>query len=295
MDTVREFWLETRRRGLRMTFHKVALFLRTLPLSDENRARLDELWADHQSTADDLLRRAKAANLSVTHEQVSKFVREKPARDAERFTEPPRDGKSFAYDPRSEWKMDVVYMPEVEDKKYILLRINSFTRELDGMALKDLSSTTMKHAVEMLLEDHKPRVVLTDGGREFAACDNLFERRGIFHEVKEQGDFGAFAILDGAIGKLKRLLRVEGPEKGSSWPRQLGRVLQILNNRPVKAFGFSPASVTVDDDSTEKEKDTAKVNQFRIYEHMSQNILHNIALSRKQPRSSITPVFSVTR
>jgi hypothetical protein len=178
--------------------------------------------------------------------------------------------------------MDVVYMPEVDDKKCILLRVTSFTRELDGMALKDLTSTTVKKAVEMVLEDHKPRVVLTDGGREFAACDNLFERRGIFHEVKEQGDFGAFAILDGAIGKLKRLLRVEGPEKGSSWPRQLGRVLQILNNRPVKAFGFSPESVTVDDDSTEKEKDTAKVNQFRIYEHMSQNILRNIALHKKK-------------
>ena len=62
--------------------------------------------------------------------------------------------------------MDVVYMPEVDDKKYILLRINSFTRELDGMALKDLTSTTVTHAVAMLLEDHKPRVVLTDGGQD---------------------------------------------------------------------------------------------------------------------------------
>ena len=103
----------------------------------------------------------------------------------------------------------------------------------------------------------------------------MFERRGIYHEVKEQGDYGAFSILDGAIGKLKRLLRVEGTEKDRSWHDQLSQVLRILNDLPSKATGVSPASVAVDDDSKPEEKRTAALNQFRIYEHMSQNILHN--------------------
>ena len=36
--------------------------------------------------------------------------------------------------------MDVVYMPASDGFKYILLRINSFTRELDGVAVKDLTT-----------------------------------------------------------------------------------------------------------------------------------------------------------
>ena len=160
--------------------------------------------------------------------------------------------------------------------------MNSFTRELDGIALKNLEDETMEDAVKELLGDDKPRVVLTDGGREFAACDELFDRLRIFHEVKEQGDYGAFAILDGAIGKLKRMLRVEGPEKGRTWRSQMSRVLQILNGRVNKSLGVSPASVTVDDDSKPEEKRTATLNQFRIYEHMSQNIQHNIALHKKK-------------
>jgi len=96
------------------------------------------------------------------------------------------------------------------------------------------------------------------------------------------GDYGAFAILDGSIAKLKRLLRVEGTEKGRPWPSQLARVLRILNERPNKSLGVSPASVTVDEESTAKEKEKAELGQFRIYEHMSQNILHNIALREKR-------------
>ena len=282
MDTVHDFWREVRRRGLRMSLPKVSFFLRTLRITAEVRRELEELWADHQSSADDLLRRAKDEKIAVTAEQVSKFVREQPSRESERFLEPPRDGKSFAYDPRSEWKMDVVYMPASDGFKYILLRINSFTRELDGVAVKDLTSTAMKNAVLELLGDHKPRVVLTDGGPEFAACRDVFERRNIYHEVKEQGDYGAFSILDGAIGKLKRMLRIEGVEKDRTWHDQLSRVLRILNARPNKQLGVSPASVTVDDTPSAKEKDTAELGQFWIYKHMSQNILHNIDLSRKK-------------
>ena len=91
--------------------------MRTEPISAAAKRRLEELWGDHQSTADDLLARAKAAKIPVTSAQVEKFVKEQPARESERFLAPPRDGKSFAYDPRSEWKMDVVYMPEEEDYK----------------------------------------------------------------------------------------------------------------------------------------------------------------------------------
>ena len=63
--------------------------------------------------------------------------------------------------------MDIVYMQEDAGFKYILLRINSFTRELDGMALKSIDDASIQDAVDELLGDHKPRVVLTDGGREF--------------------------------------------------------------------------------------------------------------------------------
>ena len=253
--------------------------MRSLPITAETRRELEELWADHQSSADDLLRRAKDEKIAVTAEQVSKFVREQPSRDSERFLEPPRDGKSFAYDPRSEWKMDIVYVQEDAGLKYNLLRIKSFTRELDGMALKSIENAYIQDAVDELLGDHKPRVVLTDGGREFAACRRVFERRGVYHEVKEQGDYGAFSILDGAIGKLKRLLRIEGVEKDRSWHDQLSRVLRILNARPNKELGVSPASVTVDDTPSAKDKDTAELGQFWIYKHMSQNILHNIDIS----------------
>ena len=72
-DTIHEFWQEVRRRGLRISYPRVAFFLRSEPISAEVKRRLEELWADHQSTADDLLARAKAAKIPVTSAQVEKF------------------------------------------------------------------------------------------------------------------------------------------------------------------------------------------------------------------------------
>jgi phage terminase large subunit GpA-like protein len=152
----------------------------------------------------------------VTSAQVEKFVREQSARESERFLTPPRDGKSFAYDPRSEWKMDIVYMPDDDGFKYLLVRINSFTRELDGIALKNLETETMEDAVKELLGSNRPRVVLTDGGREFGVCDNLFERLRVQNPGPGYIHFSKALPLEwfkGFTAEVRRTVRTSSGEK----------------------------------------------------------------------------------
>ena len=43
-DTIHEFWQEVRRRGLRISYPKVAFSGRTEPISAAAKRRLEELW-----------------------------------------------------------------------------------------------------------------------------------------------------------------------------------------------------------------------------------------------------------
>jgi len=216
VDNIREFHALALRSGIVAKFPDITRFLRELSLPDEVRERLDELWEERQSSVAEFYDRAKRAEIPVTYAQVEKYVKESAERTTERFLAPKRAGRSFAYEPSSEWKADVVYMIDSDERKYMLIRINSWSREVDATSMSANDSEQVAPALRKLLEraSVQPKILLTDQGREFLGdVTELLAEKGIQHVTKEPRDYGAFAILDSGISKLRRLIRTENVDK----------------------------------------------------------------------------------
>ena len=143
-------------------------------------------------------------------------------RVTERLQTPTQTGRSFAFEPSSEWKADVVYMTDVGEKnRHMLIRINSFSREIDAEPMDGNKSTHITGALTKLLEraSVQPKILLTDHGQEFVGREvqALLESKNIGHATKQPRDYGAFAILDSAISKLRRLIRTQHVDKDRAW------------------------------------------------------------------------------
>jgi transposase InsO family protein len=176
VDGVREFHALARRSGIQVSFRETSAFLRFLGMPPEVERRIDALWADRQSSARELFDRAKREKIPVTWAQIEKYVKEAADRTAERFQAPKQTGKAFANEPWSEWKVDVVYATTRPSPpfRYILIRINSFSREVDAEPLETLQGPDVADGLEALLKrcsTRPPRVMLTDMGSEFTRGD----------------------------------------------------------------------------------------------------------------------------
>ena len=167
-DTAREFWERARDAGLAVKWPDVQVFLRELPLPDEVLARLDALWGDRESSLKEFYDRVKDAQIPATYAHVEKYVKERPEKATERFAQPPLTGKSFANQPDSEWKLDTVFYTKrpAGDFRYLLVRVNSFSREVDAEPMTDYKSAQVAEALERTLARATvtPKTVLTDAG-----------------------------------------------------------------------------------------------------------------------------------
>lgn len=287
VDGVREFHALARRSGIGASFRDVSAFLRTLGLLPEVERQLDALWAERESSAKELYDRAKREKIPVTSAQIDKYVKDAPERTSERFQTPKQTGRAFANEPWSEWKADIVYATTRPSPpyRYILIRINSFSREVDAEPLEALKDPDMAAGLEALLKrstTRPPRVLLTDMGSEFThgEVQDVLRDFGVVHEGKQPGDYGAFSILDAAIGRLKMLIRTEAFEKKKPWAEELPRLIKVLNQRPNPSTGVRPEDVVpsarrLRGKQGAEQRQRAEQAQFWIYGHMAENIQHN--------------------
>ena len=196
-----------------------------MPLSQEARDRLVALWDDiGPKTAVKFWERARREGIPAARKDVLQFVKKIPDKELEKFTWPKQPGKAFARGPNAEWKVDlIVYSkPSADGYFYVMVRINSFSRELDAVPLESKSPDATAAAMETLLSRApKPEKVLTDLGTEWGgAFAKLLAQKDIDHADKDPADHGSFAVLDTAIRTLKQQIAVLrcGPRCASTTP-----------------------------------------------------------------------------
>ena len=180
---------------------------------DEYRERLDALRKEQGPRgAQKLFERARREQIPVTLADVKRYLASLPGseRVEELFRPIEVKGKAFSRGLNSEWKVDLIdYSNKVKaGPKYILICINSFSREAFGTALDSKTSVATAAALSELLGRHpRPEKISTDMGQEFGAeFSRLLDREDIDHGIKDSRDHTSYAVMERAIPTIKKLL-----------------------------------------------------------------------------------------
>ena len=246
-----------------------------MPLSQEARDRLVALWDDiGPKTAVKFWERARREGIPAARKDVLQFVEKIPDKELEKFTWPKQPGKAFARGPNAEWKVDlIVYSkPSADGYFYVMVRINSFSRELDAVPLESKSPDATAAAMETLLSRApKPEKVLTDLGTEWGgAFAKLLAQKDIDHADKDPADHGSFAVLDTAIRTLKQQIAVLRRTKEMDLADALRTALREHNADINDTTGTAPKNVAGNKEAT-----------FFILQQQAQNLLHNLRENEK--------------
>ena len=241
-------------------------------------SQLSNLWKEiGPKSVEKFFLRARREGIPASRAVVAEFVRTITDRKSEIFQPFRQTGKSFARGPHSEWKVDLIQYakPSSEGNFYVLVRVNSFSREADAIPLPTKSpQDTAQGLTEMLRRGTKPEMVFTDMGTEWGGeFAQLLEREGIDHGDKHPEDHGSFARIDAAIRTLKKEI-AERRDDDTDWEAALPAALREYNADVNQTTGTAPKDV-------EKNKEAT----FFMLKQESQNLLHNLKDSaRRQAR-----------
>ena len=286
-DNLREFYALARARGIQVSFQELTRFIYELGLLPEVEQRLNALWAERESSVAELLDRAREAKIPLTHAQASKYVREMPERSLPAFSARRQTGKAFANSLEDQWQADVIFMKTRPSGpfRYILYRVNSFSREIDAEPMPSNDSRSRSEALADMLEraSVKPQTLFTDEGHEFTGWDvrDLLRREGIIHEQNRPRDYGNMAVMNAGIGALKKLIRTEATDKGVPWAQELPRLVRIRNGRPTDQ-GVKPQDVVAPPRASKSVRRRAAEAQFWLEGVNAENIQHTFAEQTKK-------------
>ena len=127
---------------------------KTMPLSDEAREGLERLWREAgPKSAAKLWERARREKLPVRRVDVDEFVRTLEDNPLELFRWPRLEGKAFTRGPRAEWKVDLIEFarPSATGNRFILVRQDPFSRDIDCVALPDKRAETTAEGLRNMI------------------------------------------------------------------------------------------------------------------------------------------------
>lgn len=187
----------------------------------------------------------------------------------------------------SRWQADLIqyrFSADDEDddedsKKYALVVINVFDRRMHGVSIASKDSESVLAAFRKLvnkLPDMKGGVLSTDSGTEFTNRDfqKALDSFDIAHKVKGNGEVNAIAVLDSAIGQVRRDVKarlIDSPEK--TWSAVLGAAITAHNRR---------INTTMRDSPNDVGKEGNEELQFLQISDNAKRYAHNNKLAKKR-------------
>lgn len=153
--------------------------------------------------------------------------------------------KSFQVDPiMYRWHMDIVIMPESrEGYKYILVVIESLSRWVEFIPLKDQTATTVATALyrEIITRYGSPRVLVTDRAQNFRSqiVDALSKLFGIKRVMTSSFNPTGNSPAERTNRSIWNLLRILSKEE-KDWPDYLPAVAMQLRGITNAHLGYSP-------------------------------------------------------
>ena len=137
---------------------------------------------------------------------------------------------------------DLLFLPEDDEYKYLLVVVDQATRKIDCMALKSKDNKTVLLGLKQIYKNDilkKPRVMTTDNGNEFEGVVNkYFEDNNIEHKKGIPGRHRQTALVEAANNKIvKAIFRrqtayelIKG-EQYKKWVEFLPTIIESINKR----------------------------------------------------------------
>ena len=180
---------------------------------------------------------ARRAGLQVNRKDVADFLRRQETRQV--FASgPASDGRVTAARLDATWQVDLIDFKQMNPAKnngftVVLVIVDVFSRFMWATALQDKTQQSVLAAFRDVLRNSGRRCaeVDSDGGPEFRGVFAAFlANEGIAHRLKNSKQLNALAVVDSAIGAIKRTIAQEMVDKGDgNWVQHLPPAVRAHN------------------------------------------------------------------
>jgi hypothetical protein len=170
---------------------------------------------------------------------------------------------------------DIAYMFEYDSFKYFLLAIDCFSSKIFVVPLKSRDSSTVAKAFEKIFAEFKSEIyeLQTDRGKEFLGpCQKLFKQKHILYR-KKIGKNKANYAENGILMVKRKLYKLLRGLLTQNWVKYLPKVVESLNNTPIKKLGWlKPSSINSERDSVKVRlaKESQNINTFSEPDYKTQ-------------------------
>jgi len=224
-----------------------------------------------------LLKTAAAEGIKATKKQAEDALKERvPAQVLAPGPTQRAQGKAFSESPESRYTIDLVDFSQNTAKPgYILVMMQTWSRRIWAVAMKDKTATETNKALKILLDEAKPRADQThdmfhDAGQEFSQIRQALAENWV-SRTKDPLDRNGIATLDRGIMELKKNLEDIIEENGGDWRTHLKQAVSAYNRSYHSAVHGPPSQAQ-----------NGSIREFLIDEQNADNMAHNNALTKKR-------------
>ena len=153
--------------------------------------------------------------------------------------------------PNDLWMADLIEYPNLrfhnKGYKFVLLVVDCFTKRIWTVPIKKKTKELTADAMEKVLTESAPVMLVTDGGREFFNSDfqKVLVSYGISHFRTPTKTKWKASMAERAIRTIKtRIDRIMQKRKTKVWIDIIDQVVENYNNTPHSSHGFIPLQVT---------------------------------------------------
>lgn len=245
---------------------------------------------------DALYKAAKRIGFQITKRQVGQYVRSKPAKQ-EFSQQQPSQGKTAAGSLDERWQCDVMIWyegPKVKRRLtgkteskvakrhmvYYLVCVNVFDRFLYVAPVPSREPESIILALRSCLDRAPKKPMSISSDMEFASnkVKAFFRNQGIEQRFKQPGEgANSIAVVDRAIGLIKRRLAEKAKESDETWSNMVDEVVKNLNETPKPEVLHGAAPEEVRDHNPEA--------RFLLQQDNAQKLKHNHELNQKRTRA----------
>ena len=205
--------------------------------------------------ADALYIAAKRRNIQVTRAQARELT-QKSERKQTLAPRQPSTGQTATESIDSRWMADLlIRRPDGETgtkQQYALVCVNLFDRFLHAQVINSRQPAAIRGAFERIFSDAKqlPKSITSDAGGEFVSQQvvDYVASRGVVLKQKDKLDVNCVAVVDRALGLIRRKIAELADDQPLSWAELVETAVDILNKTPKEQVlpGDAPEEVRED-------------------------------------------------
>ena len=229
--------------------------------------------------ADALYIAAKRRRIQATRAQARELTQQNERKQVLAQRQP-STGKTATESIDSRWMADLLIRRPDNNRfkpQYALICVNLFDRYLHAQVINSKQPAAIRGAFEQIFAEAEqlPRTITTDAGTEFTSQQvvDYVTSRGVILRTKDALDRNGVAVVDRAIGLIRRKIAELKGTQPASWAGLVEKAVSILNKTPKEQVlhGDAPEEVRQDADV-----------RFMLLQDNAKKLEHNDEITEKR-------------